>query len=234
MLTKTFFVCLFVFQQLDNVPPLFCCSSKLHFSTNSSDTKHHKTPEPRAALPQMIVKIPWTGCTACFWPRCRSKKWANGWNHTKQRQRANTSTLKTHYVSYTALMLAPCGEHSVSGKGVIFHSGLPGPEPADLTVTKSANWSHTGRLTTAFLCRTCQIHQMFQCICSLSAYMSAQCANVWMCRRQEVKREATLWTSQCESEKQVSLHSLTGVISLIQSHLTVGNDHLIWLHDGLF
>lgn len=94
-------------------------SLKLQYPSCFSHAVHHNTVEPRAVCPQPILWIPRIGRAACSWPCCQLEKVDKLLNSHK----AKTATsyklaLKTHYL--TATTPAPCREHSVSGKGVIF------------------------------------------------------------------------------------------------------------------
>lgn len=153
------------------MPTCHHCNSKLLFpavlpTLNVAILLSHVLPTPTR-----LCEFYEFGCTACFWPRCLSEKWADGGTHTKQARQPRRNTLKTPDVSHIVLMSAPCREHSVSGKGVIF--------TAVFSVQSQQTWQSQslliglmlGDLLQNFIPKVDRYIRCYDLLCKLSPHM---------------------------------------------------------------
>lgn len=157
------------------------------------------------------------------------------WTHTKQKQRPRTNTLKTRYLSRTATAPAPCREHSVSGKGVIFsHSGLLSLEPTNLTVSLLIGLL-LGSLLQDSVIRIITHITDYPVLCCLTRWsrLCTMYVSIMYSYWASGSGALWLWTTRRECEKGLS-PNLTNIIGLLQKHLSAGNNHSIKLHDETF
>lgn len=143
----------------------------------------YNTAEPGAVHPRTTLWIPWIGRTACSWPWCQLEIMDREKTAITRKQ----SHANAHNLSFTATMLAPCGGHSVRGKGVIF--------TAVVSVQSRPTWQSVSLLiglilggwrqdsivsiiihvTDITLC--CVTHQRLLC----ARYVATMCSEVLVC-----------------------------------------------------